>query len=462
MTIRPRSEATSVLLDIEREARHADGPDAFRFVAVNQTRRLIAYRQAVLFRFRGGAKRRPCAVEAVSNVPVVDRHAPFIVWLEDVAATLDPADTAPRILRPADLPVALRDAWADFVLPDGLWVPLPAPGGPPGGGLPIGALWLTREGAWSEAETLLMGRLADTYGHAWQSLDARANSGGLLRRRPPSGTDKPLWRKALPWLAVGAALALLAVPVRQSALAPAEVVPRSPLVVAAPLDGVIKAFQVEPNGPVTAGQPLFSFEDEPLRARRDIAAKSLALAEAELRKAAQSAFADTRSKAEAALHQARVELRKSELEHAEEQLGRASVTATRDGIAVFADVNDWLGRPVQTGERVLTIAEPRETEILADLAVSDAISLEPGTPVTLFLASDPLAPVNAVLTHASYAARMTAQGVLAYSVRARFDEGVTAPRVGLKGTAKLHGDTVPLALYLFRRPLATLRQVLGV
>ena len=36
------------------------------------------------------------------------------------------------------------------------------------------------------------------------------------------------------------------------------------------------------------------------------------------------------------------------------------------------------------------------------------------------------------------------------------------PRIGLQGTANVHGRTVPLLLYLFRRPLTGLRQWLGV
>ena len=40
--------------------------------------------------------------------------------------------------------------------------------------------------------------------------------------------------------------------------------------------------------------------------------------------------------------------------------------------------------------------------------------------------------------------------------------GQAPPRIGLRGTAKILGDRVPLALYLFRRPLALLRQSLGI
>ncbi len=52
-------------------------------------------------------------------------------------------------------------------------------------------------------------------------------------------------------------------------------------------------------------------------------------------------------------------------------------------------------------------------------------------------------------------------GQYAYRVRATL-EGETAHRVGLKGTAKLQGDWVPLAYWMLRRPLAALRGLAGL
>lgn len=54
------------LIQLEREVRHAGTEDALRFVVVNQTRRLVAYRQAILVRMDGPGL---FAVEAISNVP---------------------------------------------------------------------------------------------------------------------------------------------------------------------------------------------------------------------------------------------------------------------------------------------------------------------------------------------------------------------------------------------------------
>jgi hypothetical protein len=52
-------------------------------------------------------------------------------------------------------------------------------------------------------------------------------------------------------------------------------------------------------------------------------------------------------------------------------------------------------------------------------------------------------------------------GSYAYRVRARLD-GRADQRVGLKGTAKLSGGWVPLAYWMLRRPLATIRQHIGL
>ena len=65
-----------------------------------------------------------------------------------------------------------------------------------------------------------------------------------------------------------------------------------------------------------------------------------------------------------------------------------------------------------------------------------------------------------MLERAAYAAELMPGGNLAYRLDARFIE--KAPRIGLRGTAKVYAKRVPLAVYLFRRPLAALRKTLGL
>jgi multidrug resistance efflux pump len=250
--------------------------------------------------------------------------------------------------------------------------------------------------------------------------------------------------------------------VPQSALAPAEVVAAQPRVVAAPMDGVIAQVHVDPNQSVESGQKLFSFDATELRSQAAVARRALAIAEAELRRAGQGAFADRQETAKLRVLETKRDLRAAELAQAEERLSRVTVTAERPGVAIFTDPNEWIGRPVRTGERVMQVADPGQTRLRNDLPVADAIQLSPGARVALFLDVAPLERVPASLAQASYEAATTPDDVLAYRVYADFPKAAPPRRPGLKGTAKLYGAEVPLALYLFRRPLSAARQWLGL
>lgn len=438
-----------MLLELQRQSWRLRTAPELRYHIVNQTRRLLAYRQAALLTLpeRG----RP-VLEAVSNIAVLEPNAPFARWLEDTARAVASGAEAVTVhaVDPAALPPALRGAWGEWGPAQALWCPLAGPDG-----VPRAVLWLGRDEPWGDGEILLATHLTEGYGHAWWALAGkRSRSGSRLRRA------------AVPLLALGLLGGVLALPVPMSTLAPAEIRASDPVIVAAPLDGVIERFHVQPNETVSAGQPLFSFESTMLRSRQDVAAKGLAQAEAELLSASQAAFADPQTKARVAQLRAQVELRRVELGLARDLLERVTVRAERSGIAVFTDVNDWLGKPVAVGERVLTLADPQAPEIDIQVPVGDALVLEPGSPVDLFLNVDPLRPLHARLTHASYEAGLSAAGVLSYRVKAALepsqDSEQPAPRIGLRGTAKILGERVPLALYLFRRPLAMLRQSLGI
>jgi hypothetical protein len=159
--------------------------------------------------------------------------------------------------------------------------------------------------------------------------------------------------------------------------------------------------------------------------------------------------------------QGKIEERRAETEYLGSVVQRASVTAPRDGIALFDDPSEWSGRPVQTGERIMRIATLTDVEVEAWLPVGDAIPLEPGAPVSLYLSASPLDPVSARVRYVSYDAVERPDGTYAYRVRATLDEAASH-RVGLKGTAKLSAGWVPMIYWIMRRPLAAIRQTLGV
>ncbi|MDP2699739.1 efflux RND transporter periplasmic adaptor subunit [Thalassospira sp.] len=442
----PRPSASTVLLGIERSLRHAPDLTAWRFTAVSEPRRLIPYQQAVLVERSGTHRLR---VAAVSNVASIDRNAPYILYVERMLSALDKAGglTKATGLSPANIPENLVPEWSEFLPAHLFWQPLEAMDG-----TALGGLVLMRAEPWQDAEPVLLDQLADAMGHAWQALRK-------TRRNTPK---KPVIKRGM---VAGGAVALLAalfVPVPQSVIAPADVIPRDALPVSAPIRGVIHDIHVRPNAEVRQGDVLFSFEDAELRANHQVAMRAVDEAGAELRRVSQQAFGDAKGRAEIALMQARLAMREEQAAYSNYQLSQVQVIAPQDGIAIFSDPNRWRGRPVSVGEQVMLVARPQNAEIAIFIPVSDAINLRPGADVRLFLDVDPLRSFPAVLELSSYQPMESAEGVLAYRAVARFEDQENPPRIGLKGSARISGDAVPLALFLFRRPLSALRQMIGM
>ena len=152
----------------------------------------------------------------------------------------------------------------------------------------------------------------------------------------------------------------------------------------------------------------------------------------------------------------------TELEFRQAILDKVEVRAERDGLLLYSHESDWIGRPVMTGERVMELADPARTKLRIYLPVDDALVLQEGAEVEIFLDIDPLRRYRAEVERFSYHAEATPDDVLAYRVDARFSERYDDLRIGLKGTAKVYGDDVTLGFLVFRRPLAFLRQFVGI
>jgi len=149
--------------------------------------------------------------------------------------------------------------------------------------------------------------------------------------------------------------------------------------------------------------------------------------------------------------------------YAKDQLQRTTLKSSHAGVVILDDRQALIGKPVQVGEKILVIADPTQVELEIQLAVEDAIIMEQGAQVALFLNSSPTQAIKAELSYASYHAELTPEGYLAYRLLAQFPSDLqnSLPRIGQRGTAKIYGEQVTLFYYLFRRPLSVLRQTFG-
>ncbi|MDR3440648.1 HlyD family efflux transporter periplasmic adaptor subunit [Telmatospirillum sp.] len=435
------------LVELGKRTRDAATPAELGFIIVNESHRLVPYRQAALWLRDGKGRGR---IVAVSGSPTVERGAPFTAWLNQVFARLDMSigTAAVRPVSSIDLKGSIGDEWQEWLPADGLWVPLVRRAD-----RPVGVILFARDKPWTEGEQHLLGELSGSYAHAIAAFR------GGRRRSLVSGR---WWHTSLVKLALAAGLVgALCLPIPLSALAPAEVVALAPTIVRAPLDGVIDHFAVQPNAPVSVDQRLLELDPRTIENKLEVADKALAVAESEYRQAAQSALFDDKSRSQLAVLKAKMDQRRADVAYSKSLLDRIHVTASRSGIAVFDDPNDWIGRPVTIGERLMEIADPGQVELEIWLPVADAITLKPGAEVEFFLNVSPGEPLRATLRQASYEATMSPGNLLGYRLKASLAPTAKVPRIGLRGTAKVYGETVSLFYYLARRPLASARQLFG-
>jgi multidrug efflux pump subunit AcrA (membrane-fusion protein) len=262
-------------------------------------------------------------------------------------------------------------------------------------------------------------------------------------------------------LALLGLVAAMWLPVPQTVLAPAEVVPIDPVVITSPLNAVVESIVVQPNQSVQADEALVQFDPREWQSEWEIAEQAHLVAQAQLRTAQQSGLMDARHNARLAELEAEVRLKQSQRDLAQSRLEKTRVLAPSAGLVLLNDPAQWRGKPVAVGERILELADPNQVQIRILLPVADAIAMQPGTQVSLFLDVNPLSAYAAVVRHATFEPELTPEGILAYRVMADLSVTETLPRIGLRGTAKLYGVQVSLFYYLFRRPITTVRQTLG-
>lgn len=434
------------LFQLEKEMRQAETIQALSFIIVNRLRTLIDFDQAVLFMHDHGDAKHGTKVGMVSDVADVEHNSPFVRWLIHLAQyeVAQQRHKKIHLLDKDPLPNSNQDDWVQWGHTHMLWLPLIK-----GDDQQVATLLLGRTKSFHDEELALLDKVTDVASHALWAL-------GRTARKKISITHHKKWL-----LAGAVLLVLLAfVPVRQTVLAPAQVVAQEPIVVAAPMNGVISKISVEPNSQVLPGDVLLRYEDTELQGRLLIAKEQVLLAQTELLSAKQASFSDVRVKATVAVLESRFQLRQAEYDYVKRQVEKIAVTAPVKGVVIFNDKTDLAGLPVKTGQRLMQVADPYQTKLQIDLPVADGLSFSPGAKVRLFLDKSPLDSVEAELTYSSFEPYLTPAGVLSYRLTAQFTADIL-PRLGLQGTAKLSGEHVSLFYYVFRRPLTALRQMIG-
>lgn len=435
------------LLEFERRIQSAHSNREVAFRAVNDASQVLDFDQAVLWRL--DVFSRPL-IAVASGLADVTADSPYQQWLVRLLQAITPAAfERSRAWAIGELPEAVVSDGADWCPSNLLHCPLRGPTG-----TPLGGMLFLRGTPFSEAEV------------ARADWVARSTGYGLWAWRSDRHGFKRWLKSRATWRTLGVVVALVAlsglIPVRLSALAPAEITPLSPIPITSPLEGVVREIVVKPNQIVKADELLAVLDDTSLRSRLEVASRALDISRADLQRATFKSFSDEASRLELQVLAARVQEKQAEVAFLAELLAKSKLLAPQGGVAIFSSPEEWRGRPVQVGERVMVIADPSLIDVTIYLPPDDAVELEAGALVNLLLHVDPLSPLEALIVRSSYEATLAPDGTLAYVIRAQLKPGQGLPRIGLRGTAKIYAGRVTLAYYLLRKPLAFARRSLGI
>jgi hypothetical protein len=430
-----------IYLGLAAGARAAATLSELQFLICNDSRGLLPFRQAMIFRRDVRGRWR---LHCHSGLSAIEETSPYQLWLEALIAWQDGRSAG--AIDVDDVPAELRADWQEWLPAGVLVLPLAGPDGE------VLAWWLlARDDPWSwppppSDPAAWLAELQTVYGHA---LWAWLRSQGRWRN----------WRPSRRQLLLGGGIFLLSclMPVRLSVLAPAEITASRPQVVAAPMDGVVKRIPVAPGAPVKTGDVLVEFDDTLLVNRRQVLEEAARTSGADLLQAEQQAFDEAHeSRMALSVLRGKVNEKRAELDSTARQAERLQVRAPADGVFIYGDQLDWAGKPLQTGERIGLLANPEEMNVTVWVPVADAINLQTDAEVRVYLHVAPLQSLAATLTETSFSAQAGPDGVISYRIKARL-ETTEGARIGLKGTAKIHGERRPLIYLLLRRPLASLR-----
>jgi hypothetical protein len=298
---------------------------------------------------------------------------------------------------------------------------------------------------------IVLEELAQSYAQSLAILNLRGRK--LFRF---SIGSKTLPRK---YIAAGL-LALCVFPVRLSVTAPAEIVARDPSVITVPYDGVLEKIHVRPGDKVEAGVLLANMDKTTLGAQMDMAAQSLETAKAALARLSREALATPEKKNELNLVQSDIRSKKIDYDHAGTLLERSDILAPKSGVAIFSDASAVEGKPLSTGEKIMLVADPSQSELLIRIPVDALIPMNAKSAVSFHLNVSPLFGRSATITSIGYQASPDPDGILTYKVRAAFS-GADKIRIGWKGSASIKGDWSILSYVVLRRPLIALRNLAG-
>ncbi|MGM0519400.1 MAG: efflux RND transporter periplasmic adaptor subunit [Campylobacterota bacterium] len=438
----------SNLLQLEQNCRNAKNYDELKYIIVNETKRVLEYKQAFLFIESG---KNSLKIDAINDLSSIEKSSVYIQSIEGITTKFYKKSRDINKVQKLDfndIDSYDKKNIEEIGYLNSLMIPLV----------------LHKDDASVNYYLLLLKDSEFIYKekeiarHLSKSL-----SYFLYATRKCNIKSKISFRGYYKYIVVLLVLCMF-IPVKLSVLAPLEVIAKDAFIVTSPLKGAVKEIKVKPNEYIKKGSKVLQLDETDYKNSYILAKKDLQIIEARLKTAQQGSFYNSDYKANIDELKAQVQLAKSKLDFTKQQLDKTSVVARKSGVAILNNPSSWEGKPVIAGEKIFSIANKKEVQVEISLLVADALFLTSGAKIKAFLDNDPLNSWAATIKHISYEPELTSKNQLVYKITASFDDlnqNDTIPTIGLRGSAKIYSKEVSLFFYLFRKPITKLREYIG-
>ncbi|MEC7840116.1 MAG: HlyD family efflux transporter periplasmic adaptor subunit [Chlamydiota bacterium] len=418
------------------------------FSILNETIHAIRYDRAVLWDME---KKHPKLL-GVSGQSEPNKDARLTKqWLALVSAMNTPEEA--QLLTPESI-TGETHIWNDYeegTKASVIWLPIKHDNK-----LVLG-LWLEIFGKIQNPESVkntldfLTTYLTPAYGIAWDNLKPKF-----------AIKEKAVGKKPFMIGLFSILLASLIIQVPLRVVAPCEIVANDPILITAPLDGIIEEITVDPGDSVLKDDVLIEYDKRvPLRNLK-VAQKEVEILKAEANRARTLGLDDKKSRTELGILNLKLEKEKVNLNLAKWQASKLTVKAPNSGVVMLDNPDTWRGKPVQVGEKILSINDPQNTKIRIWIPESDNVVLDPDKPIKVFLNINPEESYTANIIYIANESGLSDDYLPSFVAEANWVDQPDDIKLGLKGTSILYGERVSLLYYFIRKPWAAVRSFLGI
>ncbi len=435
-------------LDLQKQASQASDIKSFEFIALNQTNKLVPYKQAIFWIKTDFG----ITLSGVSGNISLDKNGPYAEWLKSFIKkiALPAHETAPEASVFLFSHDTQNQSWNEYSGAYGVFIVFKtAQEGISGG------LWLERETPFNDAEQATLEELACLYSQTYALLN--------LRRKALLSAPWKKMEKHHKLLTI-AFIFLCLFPVRLTLTGSAEIVAQNPTVMTIPYDGVLDKIMVKPGDKIAQGQSVFTMDSTDLDSKIEASAQALKTAHANLSRLRKESLSAPEKKAEINKLLSEIAAKKIENDYAQKHMEKSIVQSSVAGLAIFSDSNEFEGQPLKTGESIMMIANSEHIELLIKAPINNMIPITKESPIKFYLNVSPLRGYSAQIISMGYQASPDPDGILTYKIRAHIktDKNKDTLRIGWKGTAKIKGSWSILSYAVLRRPLISLRNITGL